>query len=198
MGNPFKAMIMGYFLPLLAAGIVAFVPDYDEQFIKWAAVIFVILLAMPIVLSFRFPSNKEKAYRLTLTYQLYAFTFLFTFPLLKVLKENIVFQLLLVIVFISIYFLARYDQRTEVPIVYPDGDKEKKWVAYVYYAIPFLLIILGFGGNYIITRTAFQLFGNEFMMPYVSTILYLLSCWLLFLLSSVAYKSHVKEGYLEK
>lgn len=189
---------MGYFLPLLAAGIVAFVPDYDEQFIKWAAVIFVILLAMPIVLSFRFPSNKEKAYRLTLTYQLYAFTFLFTFPLLKVLKENIVFQLLLVIVFISIYFLARYDQRTEVPIVYPDGDKEKKWVAYVYYAIPFLLIILGFGGNYIITRTAFQLFGNEFMMPYVSTILYLLSCWLLFLLSSVAYKSHVKEGYLEK
>ena len=198
MGNPFKAMIMGYFLPLLAAGIVAFVPDYDAQFIKWAAVIFIILLVMPIVLSFRFPSNKQKAYRLTLMYQLYAFAFLFTFPLLKVVKENIVFQVLLVVVFISIYFLARYDQRTEVPIVYPDGDKEKKWLAYVYYAIPFLLIILGFGGNYIITRTAFQLFGDEFMMPYVSTILYLLSCWLLFLLSSVAYKSHVKEGYLEK
>jgi hypothetical protein len=198
MGNPFKAMIMGYFLPLLAIGIVTFVPDYDEQFIKWAAVVFVILLIMPIVLSFRFPSNKKKAYRLTLMYQLYAFAFLFTFPLLKVLKENTVFQLLLVIVFISIYFLARYDQQTEVPIVYPDGDKEKKWIAYVYYAIPILLIILGFGGNYIITRTAFQLFGNEFMMPYVSTILYLLSCWLLFLLSSVAYKSHVKEGYLEK
>lgn len=198
MGNPFKAMIIGYLLPLLAAGIVAFVPEYDEQFMKYSAVIFVILLALPIVLSFRFPANKKKAYRLTLMYQLYAFAFLFTFPLLKVLKENIVFQLLLVLVFISIYFLARYDQQTEVPIVYPDGDKEKKWLAYVYYAIPFLLIILGFGGNYMTTRVAFNIFGNEIMMPYISTILYLLSCWLLFLLSSVAYKSHVKEGYLEK
>ncbi|MCM3708964.1 hypothetical protein [Sporosarcina luteola] len=198
MGNPFKAMIMGYFLPLLAAGIVAIVPDYDVLFVKWAAAIFVILLVMPIVLSFRFPSNKQKAYRLTLMFQLYAFTFFFTFPLLKMVKENIIFQLLLLIVFISIYYLARYDQQTEVPIVYPDEDKEKKWIAYVYYAIPILLIILGFGGNYIITRTAFQIFGDEFMFPYLSIILYLLSCWLLFLLSSVAYKSHVKEGYLEK
>lgn len=189
---------MGYFLPLLAAGIVAIVPDYDVLFVKWAAAIFVILLVMPIVLSFRFPSNKQKAYRLTLMFQLYAFTFFFTFPLLKMVKENIIFQLLLLIVFISIYYLARYDQQTEVPIVYPDEDKEKKWIAYVYYAIPILLIILGFGGNYIITRTAFQIFGDEFMFPYLSIILYLLSCWLLFLLSSVAYKSHVKEGYLEK
>ena len=198
MGSPFKAMILGYFLPLLAAGIVSFIPEYDERFIKWVVVIFIILVVMPIVLSFRFPSNKEKAYRLTLIYQLYAFTFLFTFPLLKVLNENITFQLLLVIVFISIYFLARYDQRTKVPIVYRDGDKEKKWIAYVYYTIPLLLIILGFGGNYMMIRVAFQIFGNEVMIPYVSIILYLLSCWLLFLLSSVAYKSHVKDGYLEK
>ena len=189
---------MGYFLPLLAAGIVAIIPDYDAQFVKWIVLIFVILLVMPIILSFRFPSNKQKAYRLTLTYQLYAFTFFFTFPLLKIVKGNFVFQLLLIIAFISIYFLARYNQQTEVPIVYPDEDKEITWMGYVYYAIPILLIILGFGGNYIITRTAFQLFGDAFMFPYTSTILYLLSCWLIFLLSSVAYISHVKEGYLEK
>lgn len=198
MGNPFKAMIMGYFLPLLAVAIVLFIPDYDGQYLKWAVVIFVILLVMPFVLSLRFPKNKKKAYRLTIMYQLYAFALLFTFPLLKVLKENIIIQLLLVVVFIGIYFLARVDQQRDMPIVYPDGDKDKKWYAYVYFSIPVLLIFLGFGGNIIITREVFRIVGDEIMMPYLSIILYLLSCWLLFLLSSVAYKSHVKEGYLEK
>ena len=72
-------------------------------------------------------------------YQLYAFTFFFTFPLLKVLKGNIVFQLLLIWHFHQYLLFARIDQRTEVPIVYPDADKVK-WIAYVYYAIPILLI----------------------------------------------------------
>lgn len=198
MGNPFKAMIMGYFLPLLAAAIAAFIPTYDQESIKWTVAVYVILLLMPIVLAFRFPANKEKAYRLTLMYQLYAFAFFFTFPLLKVLKGNVFFQLLLVGIFIGVYFLARYDQRTEVPIVYPDQDKEKKWISFVYYAIPFLLAFLGFGGNIVLTRLFVNRFGSEIMMPYFSTILYLFSCWILFLLSSLAYKSHVKEGYLEK
>lgn len=198
MGNPFKAMIMGYFLPLLAAAIVAFIPTYDQHSLIWAAAVFVILLFMPIILAFRFPANKEKAYRLTLMYQLYAFAFFFTFPLLKVLKGNIVFQLLLVGLFIGIYYLARYDQRTEVPIVYPGSDKEKKWISYVYYAMPFLLAFLGFGGNIVLTRIFVRTFGDEIVLPYLSTILYLFACWLFFLLSSLAYKSHVKEGYLEK
>ena len=80
---------------------------------------------MPIVFLIRFSANKEKAYRLTLMYQLYAFTLYFTFPLLKVLNGEIVYQLLLVGVFIALFFLARFDQRTEVPIVYPDNNKDK-------------------------------------------------------------------------
>lgn len=197
MGNPFKAMIMGYFLPLLAAAIVIFIPDYDITTVVWAIAVFAILLTMPILLSFRFPTNREKAYKLTLMYQLYAFTFFFAFPLLRVLKEHSVIQLLLIGVFVSMYFLARIDQRTEVPIVFPDSDKVK-WIAYPYYVIPFLLAILGVGGNISAIRVLFDYFGATTMMPYFSTIIFLFSCWLLFLFSSLAYKSHVKEGYLEK
>ena len=114
--KPFKTMIMGYFLPLLGAAIVAFIPEYDHLFAMWIIAVFVILLLLPIIFVIRFPDNKEKAYRLTLMYQLYAFTFYFTFPLLKVLRGDVVYQLLLVGLFIAIFFLARFDQRTEVPL----------------------------------------------------------------------------------
>lgn len=197
MGNPFKAMIMGYFLPLLAAAMVIIIPDYDKTSLVWTIAIFAILLVMPILLSFRFPTNREKAYILTLTYQLYAFSFFLTFPLLKVLKEKLIIQVLLIGIFIGMYFLARIDQRTEVPIVFPDSDKVK-WIAYPYYIIPFLIVILGLGGNISAIRIFVEYFGATTMMPYFSTIIYLFSCWLLFLFSSLAYKSHVKEGYLEK
>ena len=197
MGNPFKIMIVGYLLPLFTAGAVVFIPEYDQQYVKWLVVVFIILLLMPIVLSFRFPDNKEKAYRMTVTYQFYAFTFFMTFPLLKMMKGSIVIQLLLVGFFICIYFLARFDQRTEVPIVFPDLNR-RKWLAIPFYGIPVLLAILGFGGNYIVTRRYFDTYGSEIMMPYISTILYLFGCWLLFLMSSIAYKSHVKEGFLER
>lgn len=197
MGNPFKAMIMGYFLPLLAASIVIFIPDYDSNALVWTIVVFVILLTMPILLSFRFPTNREKAYKLTLTYQLYAFTFFFAFPLLRVLQDHIVIQLLLIGVFVGMYFVARIDQRSEIPVVYPDSDKVK-WIAYPFYTIPFVLAILGVGGNISAIRILFDYFGTTTMMPYFSTIIYLFSCWLMFLFSSLAYKSHVKEGYLEK
>lgn len=153
---------------------------------------------MPIVYVLRFPRKKEKAYRLTLMYQLYTFTFIMTFPLLKVLKGSVVFQLLLISVFIGCYFLARFDQQTKVPVVYPDENKRRKKIAYVYYAMPYLLIVLGFGGDYVKTRVFFEIFGDKIMMPYLAIIIYLLCCWLIFLLSSLAYKSHVKEGYLEK
>ena len=123
-----------------------YIPEYDQQYIKWIVVVFVILLLMPIVLSFRYPDNKEKAYRLTVTYQFYAFTFFFTVPLLKVLKGNIVIQLLLVGLFIGIYFLARFDQRREVPIVFPDSNR-RRWLAIPFYGIPVLLAIFGVGGN---------------------------------------------------
>ena len=158
MGNPFdkpfKTMIMGYFLPLLGAAIVAFIPEYDHLFAMWIIAVIVILLLMPIVLVIRFPDNKEKAYRLTLMYQLYAFTFYFTFPLLKLLRGEVVYQLLLVGLFIAIFFLARFDQRTAVPIVYPDNN-DTKWTSYVYYGIGILLVILGLGGDYINIKTFF-------------------------------------------
>ena len=195
MGNPFKSMVMGYLLPFFTAAAVAFIPAYDHSSTVWIITVFVVLLLMPIVLTIRFPDNRRKAYLLTVTYQLYAFTFYMTFPLLKVLNGNIVYQMILVGFFIGIYFVARFDQRTEVPIVFPDKNKIK-WMAYVYYPIPFFLSILGFGGNHITTRRYFDRFGDAIMMPYLSTIIYLFACWLFFLFTSMAYKAHVKEGYL--
>ena len=197
MGNLFKAMIMGYLMTLFTAVAGVLIPEYDQQYINWIVVVFVILLLMPIVLSFRFPDNKDKAYRLTVTFQFYAITFFLIFPMLKVLKGNVVIQLLLVGLFISIYFLARFDQRREVPIVFPDSER-RSWLVIPFYGLPVLLTIFGFGGNYIVTRRNFETYGSEFMMTYISTILYLFGCWLLFLMSSIAYKAHVKEGFLER
>lgn len=197
MGNPFKAMIIGYFLTFFTAVAVLYIPDYDQQYMKWIVAVFVILLLLPAVLSFRYPGNKEKAYRLTVTYQLYVFAFFFTVPLLKVLTGNIVVQLLLVGLFIGIYFLARFDQRREVPILFPDTDR-RSWLVIPFYAVPVLLTIFGVGGNYRSVRRFFESHEYAFAMAYLSTIFYILACWLLFLMSSIAYKAHVKEGFLEK
>lgn len=47
MGNPFdnqfKTIIMGYLLPLLAAVLVAFIPEYDHLFMVYIIADFVIL-----------------------------------------------------------------------------------------------------------------------------------------------------------
>ncbi|MCM3636755.1 hypothetical protein M3152_03410 [Sporosarcina luteola] len=192
MGNPFKVMIMGYLLPLFTAVVALLIPEYDQQYIKWIVAVFVLLLLLPIVFSLRFTANKKIAYRLTIAYQLYAFTFFAAFPLLKVLKGSIVIQLLLVGLFIGIYFLAIFDQRTEVPIVFPDSDK-RKWLAIPFYAIPVFLAVFGFGGDHRVARRFFETHGYDFAMTYTSIILYLFACWLLFLFTSLAYKSLVKK-----
>ncbi len=187
---------------LFTAVVAVFAPTYDSLYTMWTIAIFVILLIMPIVMVIRFSSNKKKAYGLTMIYQWYASFLLFTFPLLKVFKEEVFYQLLLVCLFLSMYFLARLDQRTEVPIVFPDKDRDiakvKTWIAYMYYVIPVLITFLGVGGDHIRIRILFEIYGDEVMMPYFSILIYLLSCWLLFFFSSMAYKSHVLERYLEK
>lgn len=202
MGNPFKIMLWCYLMLLFAAVVAVFAPAYDSSFTVWTIAVFVIILLMPIVLVFRFSRNRAKAYVLTLTYQWYGSFLLFTFPLLKVLKEEVLYQLLLVGLFIAIYFLARIDQRTEVPIVFPDKDREldkvKTWIAYMYYVIPAIISFLGVSGDYVKTRILFEIYGDKVMMPYFSILIYIFSCWLLFLFSSLAYKSHVKEGYLDR
>lgn len=124
MGNPFKTMIFGYLMPILAAAIILFIPDYNQKFIKYVLVILVFLIVLPIVLLIRFPKNKRKAYLITVMYQLYAFVFFFTFPLIKLLNGYIIIQLLLVAFFLALYFLAKVDQKSKVPIVFPGDDKK--------------------------------------------------------------------------
>lgn len=196
--STFKVMLMGYFLPLLLGAVVSVIPEYDSVYTKISIGIFGVLLLLPIVLVFKYPKKREKAYKLTLMFQLYTFTLFMAFPLFKVLNGSMLLQLLLVIGFIAMYYLARADQQTEVPIVFPKSDKDRKWFTYVYYAIPAVLTILGFNGNHIVMRNFFERFGDAVMFPYMSVILYIFSCWLLFLFSSLAYQSHVVEGFLEK
>lgn len=198
MGNPFKTMIFGYLMPILAAAIILFIPDYNQKFIKYVLVILVFLIVLPIVLLIRFPKNKRKAYLITVMYQLYAFVFFFTFPLIKLLNGYIIIQLLLVAFFLALYFLAKVDQKSKVPIVFPGDDKKMQWKGYAYYILVILLMILGLGGDYFLINFAFYLFGYEFMMPFGTIILYLLACWLIFFFSSLQYIHHVKERYLEK
>ena len=203
MGNPFKVMLWGYLMVLFTAVVAVFAPAYDSFYtITIVATVFVLLLLLPIILFLQYWSNKKKATALTMTYQVYVSLFLLTYPLLKVLKEEMFYQLLLVGLFISIYFLGRFDQRTEVPIVFPDKDRDnanvKTWFAYMYYVIPAILTFLGVGGDHIRLRILFDIYGDKVMMPYLSILIYILACWFLFLISSMTYKSHVKEGYLDK
>jgi hypothetical protein len=89
-----------------------------------------------------------------------------------------------------------------VPIVFPDKDRDianvKTWFAYTYYVIPAIITFLGVGGDHIRIRILFDTYGDKVMMPYFSILIYIFGCWLLFLFSSMAYKSHVIEGYLDK
>jgi hypothetical protein len=202
MKNPVKGILWGYFFLVPTAMVAVFAPEYDSFYTMWVITIFVIVMIMPIVLFILFSSNKKKGYGLAMIYQWYASLLFMIFPLMKVLKEEIVYQLLLVGLFISIYFLARLDQRTEVPIVFPDKDRDiakvKTWLTYMYYVIPAIIAFLGVGGDHIRIRILFDTYGDKVMMPYFSILIYIFGCWLLFLFSSMAYKSHVIDGYLDK
>lgn len=198
MEKHFYTMIISYLLPLLTGAVVAFVPYYHSLFTMFSIVILIILILMPILLSLRFSRKKQKAYILTLTYQLYAFTFFFTFPLLKIVDGHFLIQASLCAFFFSCFYSGRWDQRRKIPIVFPGTDKPITTAAIVYYSIIIILSFLGVGGDYISLKHLFVIFGDNIMMKYTCTILYLMSCWLIFFFSSLAYKSHVKEGYLDK
>lgn len=192
--------VIGFLLPIISALIVLFTPDYDPFFAVVTLVAYILLLMLPIFLHFKYKNRRKKdiVYLLTLKYILYLFLLYFTFPLLKIFSGNLPIQIVLIALFIAIPYLARYDQNTEVPIIYPGADKKHKKIHYVYEAIPFILVIAGGGGNIIISRQLTEILGYSTAMMMFSIVLYLFSCWLLFFFSSLIYKSHVKEGNLHK
>ena len=178
--------VIGFLLPIISALIVLFTPDYDPFFAVITLVIYILLLMLPIFLHFKYKNRRKKdiVYLLTLKYILYLFLLYFTFPLLKIFSGNLPIQIVLIALFIAIPYLARYDQNTEVPIIYPGADKKHKKIHYVYEAIPFILVIAGGGGNIIIGRQLRDIRLQHSMMMF-SIVLYLFSCWLLFFVQFV-------------
>lgn len=195
-----KQTLIGYILPIMSALIVLFIPEYDQFFGMITIVIFILLLMLPLFLYLKYKKrrNKDIVFRLTAKYTMYSFLLYFTFPILKIFSNNLLIQIVLIVFFLGVLFMAQYDQNTNVPIIYPGAEKDHKKIAYIYYAIPFILIIAGGGGNIIISRHLTDILGFNTAMMLFSIVLYLFSCWILFLFSSLAYKSHVKEGFLDK
>ncbi len=195
-----KQTLIAYLLPAISGLIVLFIPDFDI-FFAWLTIgIYLLLFMLPGFLYLKYKNRKsiEIVFRLTAKYTMYAFLLFWIFPILKLFSDNLIVQLLLIAIFISMLYLARYDQNTEVPIIYPGDGKEHKKMAYVYYALPVLFGIAGGGGNIIAVRHMAERLGHSKTMLLFSIVLYLFSCWILFLFSSIIYKSHVKEGYLDK
>ncbi|MCG7336476.1 hypothetical protein MHZ95_14495 [Sporosarcina sp. ACRSM] len=195
-----KQTLIAYLLPVISGLIVLFIPDYDA-FFTWLTIgIYLLLIMLPgfLYLKYKSRKNKEIVYRLTAKYMMYAFLLFWTFPILKLFSNNLGIQLLLLAIFISMLYLAKYDQNTEVPIIYPGDGKEHKKIAYVYYALPVLFVIAGGGGNVVAARHIAERLGHSKTMLLFSIVIYLFSCWILFFFSSIIYKSHVKEGFLDK
>ena len=174
--------VIGFLLSIISALIVLFTPDYDPFFAVVTLVAYILLLMLPIFLHFKYKNRRKKdiVYLLTLKYILYLFLLYFTFPLLKIFSGNLPIQIVLIALFIAIPYLARYDQNTEVPIIYPGADKKHKKIHYVYEAIPFILVIAGrwkyyhqpsINGDIRLQHCYDDVFNRN---------VYLFSCWLLF------------------
>ncbi len=195
-----KQTLIAYFLPIISALIVLPSPDYDPLFAVITLVIYLLSFFIPAILYWKYRHRRKKdiVCLLTLKYILYLFFLYFTFPLLKILAGNLLIQLALIAFYIAIPYLARYDQNTKVPIVFPGTDKKHKKITFVYYAIPLILIWVGSGGNHIILRQLSDTIGYSTFSMILSIDLYLFACWLHFFISSFIYKSHVKEGVLNR
>lgn len=196
-----KQTLIAYLLPVTSGLIVLVIPDFDP-FFTWLTIgIYLLLIMLPgfLYLKYRSRKNKEIVYRLTAKYMMYAFLLFWIFPILKLFSNNLVVQLLLIAIFISMLYLARYDQNTEVPIIFPGDDKKHKKIAYLYYALPLLFFIPVAGsGNVVVARRMVEQLGQSKAMMLFSIVIYLFSCWILFFFCSLTYKSHVKEGFLDE
>lgn len=196
-----KQTLIASILPLLSGLMVLFMPDFDAVFAWLTIGIYLLLIMLPGILYLKYKNrkNKEIIYRLTAKYMMYAFLLFWIFPILKLFSNNLVVQFLLLAIFISMLYLARYDQNTKVPIIFPGDDKKHKKIAYVYYALPLLFLIPVAGsGNVVAARRMAEQLGHSKTMMLFSIVIYLFSCWLLFFFSSITYKSHVKEGFLDE
>lgn len=199
MMSDYKAAIISFFLPLVSALIGLFMPVYNELFMKLTLGLYLFSIALYIGMLIGYKKKKRiNAPRIINALNLLLFCLFFTFPLMKVWPENILIPILLGMIFFVCVWLAVIDQKSKTPLVLPDNRDTKGIWTYVFYAIPVIVIFVGGGGNFIIVREMHLTFGEALMSVYGSVLLYIIGCWLGFLMASLSYMGLVKKGRLVK
>ena len=190
----YKASIVSFLLPIVTCLIALYIPDVNSVFTYISTFIFILNIVVFLIMLGVFKKRRrQNAARLLIIFNtLTAFLF-FTFPLLKVLIGYNWLQVILVVVFFSCILLSIYDQKSEKPIVFPDKGKRRKY-DYLFYVIPVVICLLGGGGSIVASRIMTDIFGDAFMSIWGSSILYILGCWLAFVINSIFYQGFAKNG----
>lgn len=186
-------------MPVISTLFAIFMPDVESIFNYFVIGVFVVGIVMYIIMLASFKKKKrQNAARFIIAYNMLAFCFFFIFPFVKAFMGQVWLQIVLTLVFFCLLALAIYDQKQDVPLVFPGDDKERRKFALVFYAIPIVTVVLGGGGNIIIVRVLSDFFGEWFVTYWGGGVLYVFGCWLAFFFQSLFYQGFVKNGVLVK
>lgn len=186
-------------MPVITALFALFMPEVELTFNYIIAGIFAVGIVMYFMMLASFKKKKRpNAARYAIAFNMLVFCFFFTFPLVKAFMGQPWLQLLFVVFFFCLLGLAIYDQKQDVPLVFPDSSKERRKFAFVFYAIPVVIVALGGGGNIIIVRYLADFFGDGFVTYWGGALLYGFGCWCAFFFQSLFYQGFVKNGVLVK
>lgn len=191
----YRAAILSFFLPLVTALCAIYMPESQPMvnYIILEVYLANIVIYMATLAVFK-KKKKQNAARLAILLNMLAFCFYFTFPLIKAFIGHTWLQLLLFAIFLLSVVLGVYDQKQEVPIVFPGTDKEVKKIANVFYAIPVIIVFLGGGGSIMAVRNLADFFGQGYVTYWGGACLYILGCWFAFFFQSLFYQGLFKNG----
>ncbi|RHW39905.1 hypothetical protein D1B33_03395 [Lysinibacillus yapensis] len=195
MVNVHKAAVGSFFLPFVTALLAIYMPNVQSTFNVMIMAVFAVNIMSYIVLLSIFKKKKrQNASRIVILFNMLAFCLFFTFPLLKALNGKFWMQIVLFIIFCICIGLAIYDQKREVPLVFPPDEKERRKYGLVFYLIPVFAGLIAGGGNIIVVRTITDIVGDWFVTYVGGISLYVLGCWFAFFFQSLSYQGFTKNG----
>ena len=195
----YQATIISFLMPVVSSLFAIYMPGVEPTFNLLIIIIFAANIVSYLAMLAIFPKRKrQNAARLTIAINMLMFCLFFTFPMLKALMGTLWLQFLLIVIFLLLLVLAVKDQKKDIPLVFPGDKKEHRKLAFLFYAIPVMIILLGGGGNIIIVRELTNFIGDGFVTYWGGALLYCLGCWLAFFFQSLFYKGFIKDGVLVK
>lgn len=193
--NIYKVAIGSFLMPVITALAAIVMPDVHTVFNYIVCAVFAVNIVMYITMLILFKKKKrQNAARLVILFNMLAFCLFFTFPLVKALLDYIWLPIILILFFFICIGLAIYNQEQEVPLVFPPQEKERRKFAFVYYAIPVLVVLVGGGGNIIVLREITNILGDGYVTYAGGVSLYVLGCWFAFFFQSLFYQGFKKNG----